>query len=119
MFEHHESPVIPAPHFIRRMLKIFGAGLFFVFLSLLVGVFGYRYTENMAWIDAVLNAAMIAGGMGPVAPLETVGGKLFASFYAVYSGLFLIVITGFMLAPIFHRVMHKFYHAKKSTPPAE
>jgi hypothetical protein len=77
--------------------------------SLLAGVLGYRYTEGMEWIDALLNASMIMGGMGPVDGLRTWEGKLFASFYALYSGLFLIAVTGYLLLPFFNRVLHKFH----------
>lgn len=112
MFEHRSKPVIPLNNFAQRMLKFVTTGLCFVSVSLLIGVLGYRYTEGMSWIDALLNASMIAGGMGPVDPLKTVGGKLFASAYAVYSGLLLIGVSGLMLAPIFHRIMHKFHHEK-------
>lgn len=67
----------------------------------------------MSWLDALLNASMIAGGMGPVNPLNTVSEKIFASFYAIYSGLFLIGVTGFLLSLVLHRVMHKFHQTKK------
>jgi hypothetical protein len=63
----------------------------------------------MSLTDAFLNAAMILSGMGPAAVLQTTGGKLFAGFYAIFSGLLLIIATGFVLAPIFHRVLHKFH----------
>ena len=112
MFEHPDTPVIPKRHFIKRLLGTFGVGFFLILLSLLIGAVGYHYTENMSWIDALLNASMIAGGMGQVDTLKTIGGKLFASFYAIYSGLFLIGVAGFLLAPIFHRIIHKFHQSK-------
>jgi hypothetical protein len=80
-----------------------------VALSLLIGVTGYHFFESMDWLDAFLNASMILGGMGPVDALHTVGGKLFAGIYAIYSGLFLIGATGMLLAPVFHRILHKFH----------
>lgn len=113
MFEHKDAPLIPTAHFIGRVMRFFAGGVAFIIFSLVIGIVGYRYTEGMAWIDALLNAAMIAGGMGPVDALTTTGGKLFASFYAVYSGLFLIAVTGFLLAPLFHRTLHKFHQSKK------
>jgi hypothetical protein len=70
---------------------------------------GYAGFEGMSLTDAFLNAAMILSGMGPAAVLQTTGGKLFAGFYAIFSGLLLIIATGFVLAPIFHRVLHKFH----------
>ena len=73
------------------------------------GVGGYRLLEGMSWIDAFANAAMILSGMGPLTPLQTWGGKLFAGFYALYSGLMLIVATGVILAPVVHRMLHRFH----------
>jgi hypothetical protein len=78
-------------------------------VSLLGGMAGYRYFEGMAWIDAFANASMILSGMGPLGPLQTWGGKLFAGCYALYSGLALIVVTGLILAPIVHHVLHRFH----------
>lgn len=70
---------------------------------------GYRHFENMPWIDAFANASMILSGMGPLTPLESYGGKMFAGAYALYSGLTLILATGLMFAPIVHRVLHRFH----------
>jgi len=83
-----------------------------VALSLWVGVCGYHYTENMPWIDSLLNASMILGGMGPVGDLHTVEGKLFASFYALYSCFLVLGLIGILMTPVMHRVLHKF-HAEK------
>ena len=77
--------------------------------SLALGVCGYHLTEGLPWIDSLLNASMILGGMGPVDPLKTNGGKLFASFYALYSGLAIISIAGLMIAPAAHRMLHMFH----------
>ncbi len=70
---------------------------------------GYHYFEAMDWIDAFANAAMILSGMGPLEPLKTAGGKLFAGCYALYSGLALIAATGVLFGPIVHRVLHRFH----------
>jgi len=70
---------------------------------------GYHYFEGMTGIDAFVNAAMILSGMGPVSPLETSGGKLFAGLYAIYSGLALILATGIIFAPVVHRLLHRFH----------
>ena len=83
--------------------------------SLLAGIAGYHFIERMSWIDAFFNAAMIMGGMGPADEMHSNAGKIFAGIYALYSGLFLIAVTGYMLIPFLHRVMHKFYHI----PPGE
>lgn len=77
-----------------------------------LGVAGYHFTEHMPWIDALVNAAMILGGMGPVDSLHTTSGKLFASFYALFSGLVFITTAGILLAPAMHRMMHRFHWDK-------
>jgi hypothetical protein len=78
-------------------------------LSLGVGMCGYKYLENMSWVDAFVNAAMILSGMGPVEMLRTREGKIFAGCYALYSGLALILATGLIIAPMLHRLMHQFH----------
>jgi hypothetical protein len=77
--------------------------------SLAFGVCGYHFLERLPWIDSLLDASMILGGMGPVDPIRTTAGKLFASFYALYSGLAIIAVVGILIAPIVHRVFHKFH----------
>jgi hypothetical protein len=77
-----------------------------VLLSLMVGMWGYGHFEGLAWRDAFLNSAMLLGGMGPVDPIRTDGGKLFAGCYALYAGLVFLVVAGLLLAPIVHRIMH-------------
>lgn len=78
--------------------------------SLIVGLLGYRYIEGMAWIDAYLNATMLLGGMGPVPPdLHTEAGKLFAGAYALYSGMVVLAAASILIAPVFHRIMHRFH----------
>lgn len=72
---------------------------------------GYHFLESLSWIDALLNASMILGGMGPVTPLQTNAGKIFASFYAIYSGVILLASVGVLAAPIFHRFLHRFHLA--------
>ncbi len=84
-----------------------------VSVSLLAGMAGYHFLESMSWIDAFVNAAMILSGMGPLATPQTFAGKLFAGLYALYSGLLVIVATGILLAPVFHRVLHKFHAEAK------
>jgi hypothetical protein len=74
-----------------------------------LGTFGYHYLEGLPWIDAELNASMILSGMGPVAELHTTAGKLFASFYALFSGVAFIAIAGVLLAPVYHRFLHQFH----------
>ena len=108
-FEAKHQPLLGRAAFARRLARSVGAAGLLVAPSLAVGMAGYRYCEGMAWIDAFANAAMILSGMGPLEPLRTWGGKLFAGCYALYSGLVLIVAAGIVLAPVVHRVMHQFH----------
>jgi hypothetical protein len=77
--------------------------------SLLLGMAGYAYFEGLAWRDAFLNAAMLLGGMGPVDAPRTDGGKVFAGLYALYAGLVFLVAVAILLAPVVHRLLHKFH----------
>ena len=112
ILEDKHKAVISKSAFAARMARWLGLTMFIIFVSLAIGVLGYRGFEGMAWIDALLNASMILGGMGEVDALHTIGGKLFASFYALYSGILLVVCGGLLLVPVFHRVLHHF-HAEK------
>jgi hypothetical protein len=78
-------------------------------VSLFAGMLGYHHFESMSWTDAYVNAAMILSGMGPVGQLNTEAGKIFAGSYALYSGLVIIIATGIVLAPVVHRVLHRFH----------
>ena len=78
-------------------------------VSLGIGILGYHFLENLSWIDALVNASMILGGMGPVNPLQTTAGKVFASIYALYAGMIFLIIAGVMLAPVAHRFLHHFH----------
>ena len=74
-----------------------------------MGVLGYHFLAGLPWIDALVNASMILGGMGPVDRVESEAGKLFASFYALFSGLLFIAAASLALAPFVHRIMHKLH----------
>jgi hypothetical protein len=78
-------------------------------VSMFVGMWGYEHFEHLAWRDAFLNTAMLLGGMGPVDPLKTPGGKLFAGFFALYAGVVFLFSAGLLIAPIAHRILHKFH----------
>ena len=91
------------------MLRHAGAGFALLGASLLLGVCGYHIFEGLSWVDSLLNASMILGGMGPINSLHTLGGKLFASFYALYSGLVFLAFAGIVLAPPLHRLLHRFH----------
>ena len=78
-------------------------------LALGIGVVGYHYLGELEWLDALLNASMILGGMGPVDPLHKPGAKLFASGYASFSGLAFIGVASLLVAPFAHRLLHRFH----------
>jgi hypothetical protein len=105
-YEHHTQPLLPRIKFLWRLLThtLIAAGL--LALALGIGVLGYHLTEGMPLLDALLNASMILGGMGPVSELHTQGGKLFASFYALFSGVVFIASAGLVIAPLAHRLLH-------------
>ena len=109
MFEHHKEPLASQAEFTWRIVRysLITAGI--ILFSLGIGMLGYHYYESLSWIDSLLNASMILGGMGPVNPLRTNAGKVFASFYALYSGIILLASVGILATPIFHRFMHRFH----------
>ena len=109
MYEHRRQPLLPRRAFLRRVVRHFLAGSVVILGSLAIGVLGYHLLEGMPWLDSLLNAAMILGGMGPVDTLHTPGAKWFASVYALYSGLVLLGVAGVMLAPVVHRVLHRLH----------
>lgn len=108
-FEKRHHKVAPRLVFAERLARAIGLALLLILPSLVVGMAGYMYFEGMDLTDAFLNAAMILSSMGPATAVKTEGGKIFAGFYALYSGLIIVIATGFVLAPIFHRVLHKFH----------
>ena len=111
MYEHHKQPLASHKVFIGRLKRNGLIGVSLLLLSLIIGMLGYHFLENLSWIDSLLNASMILGGMGPVSPLQTNAGKVFASFYAIYSGVILLASVGILIAPIFHRFLHRFHLA--------
>jgi hypothetical protein len=109
MFERRNEPLLPKSAFLRRVTRYALIALALDLGSLVVGVVGYHFLEGFSWIDSLLNAAMILGGMGPVNELHTTTGKLFASFYALYSGVIFLVIAGVLFLPVIHRFLHHFH----------
>lgn len=91
------------------MARHSGIALLVIGSSLVWGIWGYWYFENLSWLDAFLNAAMLLGGMGPIESPQTVGGKWFAGMYALYAGMVVLVAAGIVLAPAMHRVLHRFH----------
>ena len=108
-YERRDEPLLSQADFRWRLA---GHGLLAALLiavTLFAGVLGYHLTEGFAWIDALLNASMILGGMGPVDALHTVAGKLFASFYALFSGLVFIATASILVTPVAHRLLHRLH----------
>jgi hypothetical protein len=108
-FEHRAQPVIPPQQFLVRLAHSGAIALGLVTVSLGIGMVGYHSLESLSWIDAFLNASMLLGGMGPVNPPLSFGGKLFAGLYALYCGLTVIFVAGVILAPVAHRILHRFH----------
>ena len=91
------------------MLGATGLAVGIILVVLLIGIAGYHWLAGLDWIDSLLEASMILGGMGPVNPITTTSAKLFASGYALFSGLVFIGLMGILLTPVIHRIMHKFH----------
>ena len=109
MFLRHRH-LPPIRLFASHIARNFLIGCFIIVFSLGLGTSGYSYFEEMSWEDAFLNASMILSGMGPVSPLVTEGGKLFAGCYALYSGIVFLLVIAIIIAPVFHRFLHHFFH---------
>jgi hypothetical protein len=108
-FERRRQRLLSRRRFAGRMLKAIALWCMLAVVGLAVGMAGYGGFEGMSLTDSYVNAAMILSGMGPMGELKTTAGKIFAGSYAIFSGLLLIIATGFVLAPIFHRVLHHFH----------
>jgi len=109
MFEHVSEPLLSRSAFLQRLAVSTGIGLSLIAISLLIGMVGYHSIESLDWIDAFLNAAMLVGGMGPLEHYRSPHGKLFEGLYALWCCLAIILVSGIMLAPIGHRVLHKMH----------
>ncbi|MEK6279673.1 MAG: hypothetical protein AABN95_04900 [Acidobacteriota bacterium] len=109
MFERKHEELAARSVFARRMLRAVGLSCGLVVPALAIGIAGYHWIDELDWIDALVEASMILGGMGPVSPLRNDAAKIFASGYALFSGLVLIGVTGIILTPLVHRILHKFH----------
>lgn len=112
MYEHRSRPILERFLFARRMVSHALAALLLLVVSLGMGVVAYHELGGLNWVDSLLNASMILGGMGPVDPLQNTAVKLFASFYALFSGIVFLVVVGIVMAPLAHRVLH-FLHLEE------
>ena len=109
MLEHRSKSLAPKGVFYSRLALSLAGSSAVIIISLACGMAGYRVFEGLSWIDAFVNAAMLLSGMGPLASPQTTGGKLFAGFYALYSGFVVLVAAGIALAPVIHRFLHRFH----------
>ena len=107
--EHKTGEMLSRSEFIKRLFWYTVFGCCFLAMSLAIGTVGYHVTANLGWIDAFLNASMILTGMGPVDKLETNTAKIFASFYAIFSGVSFLTFCGVLFTPVYHRFMHRFH----------
>jgi hypothetical protein len=114
MYETRRDRLLTRVEFALRVLWHISFAVITAALALFAGVLGYRYLGGLSWVDSLLNASMILGGMGPVDPLKTNAAKVFASCYALFSGLVFIGVLGVLLAPFIHRLMHKI-HIEETT----
>jgi hypothetical protein len=112
--EHRAQPVIPGLRFAVRLAHSGVIALVLIAVSLSIGMIGYHALEGLNWLDSFLNAAMLLGGMGPVNAPVTSGGKLFAGVYALYCGLAVLLVAGVLLAPVAHRILHRFHVESRS-----
>ncbi|HUJ43762.1 MAG TPA: hypothetical protein VLW52_09165 [Opitutaceae bacterium] len=108
-FEHRNEPLLPRREYYRRLGRhgLIAAALLVAGLG--VGMVGYHFIEGLRWVDAFANAAMILSGMGPLDPIRTAAGRIFAGFYALFSGVAFLTTVGVLFAPVVHRALHRFH----------
>ncbi len=105
-FEHRRQPLLSRRQFANRQLRFLAYATLIIAVSLMIGVVGYCHFAHVSLVDGFYNASMILTGMGPVTPMETNGAKIFASFYALFSGIAFLTTAAVLLAPAIHRVLH-------------
>ena len=118
MYEPCHAPLLPRKKFYARLRR---HGLFAVAVlggCVGIGMLGYHFFENMGWLDSYVNATMILSGMGPLDPIKTTAGRIFAGTYALFSGVAFLTTVGFFLMPVLHRLLHKL-HLASGKPPKE
>jgi hypothetical protein len=113
MYEHRMERLLSRARFTKRVIRHFSLALLVLAVGLGIGVLGYHCLDQLNWIDSLLNASMILGGMGPVDPLHSSAAKIFASCYALFSGLAFIGIASLIVAPFVHRILHRFHLDKE------
>jgi hypothetical protein len=117
MFETRTDPLASHLVFVRRVIKFAAIAFIVIGVALGIGILGYHYIARFSWIDSLLNASMILGGMGPMGDLPSDAAKIFASFYALFSGLVFISVMGIVLAPAAHRALHLFHLDEEDQKP--
>lgn len=113
MFERRHEQLAPVSVFVQRLIGSLAMALGLILFVLCIGIAGYHFIAGYNWVDSLLEASMILGGMGPVKELPSDGAKVFASAYALFSGLIFIAVMGLVLSPVVHRVLHKFHVDEK------
>ena len=119
MYEHKSQQLLPRNRYLRRLIGHVSAAFSVMLCSLAVGILGYHFLGGLSWIDSLLNASMILGGMGPINELHTTAAKIFASFYALFSGIVFLVIAGILIAPFIHRLLHQLHLEEGDNPPTD
>jgi hypothetical protein len=114
MYEARHQPLLSRARFLRRLIGHAAVVLGLIGASLALGMSGYIVFEQLTWMDAFLNAAMLLGGMGPVHLPQTEAGKLFAGCFALYAGLVFIVVAALLVSPVLHRLLHHFHWDRSS-----
>jgi hypothetical protein len=109
LYESHSQPLLPRRLFILRALSHLGVACCLVLLALGIGILGYHFLAGLAWLDSLVNASMILGGMGPVDLITSVAGKWFESFYALFAGTVFIATAGIIITPFVHRLLHRLH----------
>ncbi len=109
MYEHRKKPLLSKALFFRRVLVHTLYSFIAIVVALGIGVIGYHWLGELSWVDSILNASMILGGMGPVDSLQSDAAKLFSSGYALFSGLFFIGIATLLVGPFAHRLLHSLH----------
>lgn len=108
-FEPKREPLLPRAQFYLRVARTAAIAAGVVLASLFLGAFGFHSTEHLSWLDSTLNASMLLSGMGPLDHPESTAGKLFATVYALFSGVVFLTVAALLFAPLFHRIIHRFH----------
>ena len=108
-FENHSNKLLPFDLFLKRVIRFALYSLCLIVFSVGIGTVGYKYLGHLSWVDGFYNACMILTGMGPVSVLTENEGKIFASFYALFSGIAFLTTIAVLFAPIIHRFLHSLH----------